>query len=63
MEHDVGNIDLDFVELTFRTNILSFFAVTKFAVPHMKRGSAIINSTSVGAYYGEPMAAKLDYSS
>ncbi|KAK4694466.1 hypothetical protein P7C70_g8727, partial [Phenoliferia sp. Uapishka_3] len=63
MEPDIADIDLDFTELTFRTNILSIFAITKYAVPHMKRGSAIINSTSVGAYLGEPMAAKLDYSS
>ncbi|KAL8277075.1 hypothetical protein RQP46_010503 [Phenoliferia psychrophenolica] len=63
MEPDIGNQDLDFVELTFRTNILAIFAVTKFAVPHMKRGSSIINSTSVGAYFGHAMAAKLDYSS
>ena len=30
---NVEEIDLDDVELTFRTNILSQFAITKFAVP------------------------------
>jgi len=60
---NVEEIDLDDVELTFRTNILSQFAITKFAVPHMKPGSSIVNSTSVGAYDGSAMAQKLDYSS
>lgn len=30
---NVEEIDLDDVELTFRTNILSQFAITKYAVP------------------------------
>ncbi|KAK7460627.1 hypothetical protein VKT23_009346 [Stygiomarasmius scandens] len=34
--------------------------LTKEAVPHMKRGASIINSTSVTAYKGSP--AMLDYS-
>lgn len=44
------DIDLADVESTFRLNILAIFAITKFALPHMKRGSSIINSTSVAAY-------------
>lgn len=48
MTPDIAEIDLSEVEKTFRTNILSQFAVTKFAVPHMKPGSTIVNSTSVG---------------
>jgi len=49
---DLKNIDLAVVEKTFRTNILSIFAMTKFALPHMKRGSSIINSCSVAGYMG-----------
>ncbi|EPQ27222.1 uncharacterized protein PFL1_05145 [Pseudozyma flocculosa PF-1] len=52
--------DLNNVESTFRSNILGTFAVTKFALPHMKRGSTIIQSTSVTAYKGS--AAMVDYS-
>ena len=46
---------------TFSTNIFSYFWVTKFALPHMKRGSCIINSSSVTAYRGSPTL--IDYAS
>lgn len=58
---DIKDIDLDVVEKTFRTNILSMFALTKYAVKHMKRGSSVINSTSVAGYMGNP--TMVDYSS
>lgn len=37
---DFADIDLDDVESTFRTNVLQMFAVTKFALPHMRKGSS-----------------------
>lgn len=58
---DLKKIDLAVVEKTFRTNILSIFAITKAALPHMKRGSSIINSCSIAGYAGNPNA--VDYSS
>ena len=36
-------------ELTFRVNIHAMFYLTKAAVPHMKEGSAIINTASINA--------------
>ncbi|EPQ53270.1 oxidoreductase [Gloeophyllum trabeum ATCC 11539] len=54
-------IDLEKVKSTFNSNILQMFAVTKYALPHMKRGSSIINTTSVTAYKGS--ASLVDYSS
>ncbi len=49
------------LERTFRTNIFSYFFLTKAAMPHLKKGSAVINTTSVTAYRGS--ASLLDYSS
>jgi len=48
------------LERTFRTNIFSFFFMTKTAMKHLKKGAVIINTTSVTAYKGSPHL--LDYS-
>ncbi len=45
---------------TFQTNIFSMFFLVKAALPHMPRGGAIVNTTSVTAYQGSPQL--LDYS-
>jgi NAD(P)-dependent dehydrogenase (short-subunit alcohol dehydrogenase family) len=48
------------LEKTFRTNIFSYFYLTKAALPHLHEGAAIINTSSVTAYRGS--AQLLDYS-
>lgn len=45
------------LERTFRTNIFSMFFLTKGALPHMKEGSTIVNTTSVTAYRGSPICS------
>ena len=48
------------LERTFRTNVFSVFFLTKAALPHLGEGSAIVNTTSVTAYEGNP--SLIDYS-
>ena len=54
-------ISAEQLERTFRTNVFAMFFLTKAALPHLKEGSAIINTTSVTAYRGS--AELLDYAS
>jgi NAD(P)-dependent dehydrogenase (short-subunit alcohol dehydrogenase family) len=46
---------------TFATNIFSYFWVTQAALSHMKKGSCIINTSSVTAYRGS--GGLIDYAS
>src|SRR6476469_401604 len=54
-------ITTDQLVRTFSTNIFSYFWITKYSLPLMKKGAAIINTTSVTAYRGS--ASLIDYAS
>lgn len=60
-QESIADISAEQLERTFRTNIFSMFYLSKAALPHLKAGSAIINTTSVTAYQGNPQL--IDYSS
>ncbi|ARI77988.1 SDR family oxidoreductase [Halobacillus mangrovi] len=49
------------MEKTFRTNFFSYLYMTKAVLPHLKKGSSIINTSSVTAYQGNEQL--IDYSS
>ena len=49
------------LEKTFRTNIFAYFYIAKAALPYLKKGDVIINTSSVTAYRGSDHL--MDYAS
>jgi NAD(P)-dependent dehydrogenase (short-subunit alcohol dehydrogenase family) len=60
-DKDITDIDEQQLRRTFQTNIFGMFFMTQAARPHLKQGSAIINTTSETTYEGSKLL--LDYSS
>jgi NAD(P)-dependent dehydrogenase (short-subunit alcohol dehydrogenase family) len=60
VESDFADIDPDQWERTFRTNIFGAFHLTQAVLPHLKKGAAIINTSSITAFRGQPKL--IDYS-
>ena len=58
---DVGDITVEEWDRTFRTNIYAPFFLSKAAVPYMRSGSSIINTTSIQSR--QPSAHLLAYAS
>jgi NAD(P)-dependent dehydrogenase (short-subunit alcohol dehydrogenase family) len=52
---DIGEISDEEWQLTFEVNIHAMFYLTKAAVPHMKPGSAVINTASVNSDMPNPI--------
>jgi len=59
-QKSIADINAEQLDRTFRTNIYGYFFMAKAALPHLKKGASIINTTSVTAYRGSPEL--LDYS-
>lgn len=57
---DIRDISPDQLQQTFATNIFGMFYLVQAALPHLKKGAAIVNSTSVTMYRGSK--GLLDYS-
>jgi len=55
------DMDAARVERTFRVNIIAMFSLVRHALPHLKPGAVILNTTSVQAYHPNPQI--LDYAS
>jgi len=60
-QKNLEDIAADQLEHTFKVNIFAHFYLTKYALPHMKSGSSIINTASITAYRGSPHL--IDYAS
>lgn len=51
-EEELEQITDKHLQATFETNIYSYFYITKHALPYLKEGDCIINTSSVTAYRG-----------
>jgi NAD(P)-dependent dehydrogenase (short-subunit alcohol dehydrogenase family) len=60
-DKDIRTITEEQLRRTFQTNIFGMFFMTQAARPHLGKGAAIVNCTSVTMYKGSPQL--LDYSS
>ena len=60
-DEDLTKISEEQLKRTFQTNVFGMFFLTQAALPHLGKGSTIINCTSETTYKGSP--ALLDYSS
>jgi len=60
-DKDITDISEEQLRRTFQTNIFAMFFLTQAVRPHLRRGAAIVNCTSVTMYQGSKEL--LDYSS
>ena len=60
-QNEIEKITAAQLHKTFETNIYPYFYITKAALPHLKEGDTIINTSSVTAYRGSEHLA--DYAS
>lgn len=58
-QKDLADLPAEQIERTFRTNIFSYFYLIQAALPYLKSGAAIINTSSITAFRGS--ADLLDY--
>ncbi|GGJ79496.1 SDR family oxidoreductase [Deinococcus aquiradiocola] len=60
-QENIADLTTEQFDLTFRTNVYAMFWITKAAMPHLKPGASIINTSSIQAR--KPSKNLLDYAS
>jgi NAD(P)-dependent dehydrogenase (short-subunit alcohol dehydrogenase family) len=61
VQESLTDITPDQLQKTFASNVFGYFYMAQAALPHLKEGASIINTSSVTAYKGKPTL--VDYSS
>lgn len=61
MQTELEDISEKQLRRTFETNFFGYMFLTQAALPHLKNGAAIVNTTSITAYRGSP--SLMDYAS
>ncbi|MNY14224.1 General stress protein 39 [compost metagenome] len=59
MQTELEAISEEQLRRTFETNFFGYMFMTQAALPHLKKGAAIVNTTSITAYRGSP--SLMDY--
>ena len=52
LDEDLTDLSEERLRRTFDSNVMSYFFCTQAALPHLKPGAAIVNTTSVNAFAG-----------
>ena len=60
LDEDIAELSEERLRRTFDSNVMGYFFCTQAALPHLKEGASIINTTSVNAFAG--MASLIAYS-
>ncbi len=58
--HNIEELSEEHFDMTMKTNLYGYFNMAKAVIPHLKEGSAIVNTGSVNGFVGHKML--LDYS-
>ena len=60
LDEDLTELSEDRLRRTFDSNVMAYFFCTQAALPHLKKGDSIINTSSVNAFAG--MGSLISYS-
>ena len=54
IDSDFAGLDEETLRRTFETNVMGYVYTTQAALPHLKEGACIVNTSSVNAFKGNP---------